>query len=233
LTKQRRIKIAMVIPALLIALGIVTFMFPAIHTTLEQREYNIRYDNVQGHLNGVNALAVSGDILYVLTNLSDCLVALDLEGKPIYTIYFRPSEAGINKMLLLEDGSLVIDHTGEEGFQRFKGGILIDVIKREHPDYDKFMDMFLYEKPELATNEAIDKFGREYFVDSTGTGVDIIDEQGNYRNFIVEPYPYWLFSFPFPSLIYLFVGLFIWSRLKKNLQEITKEREFVKPDDFA
>jgi len=232
MTKQNKIKLAMIVPALMILIGIIASVFPAIYTTLEHREYNLRYEHVQGHLNGVNALTVSGNILYVLTNQSDCLVAFDLEGNPRYTIYFKPSMNGINSMLLLEDGSLVID-TMESGIQHFKDGVLIEKIARDHPDYSKYMDMIVYEKTGFATNKAVDKDGTQYLVNLTGTGVDVIKVNSVERSFVVEPLPYWLLSFPFPSVAYIIVGLIMGYWLKRRLKALTHEREFVKPDDFA
>jgi hypothetical protein len=230
--KETKIKILMTITALMIAIGIAASTFPAIYTTLEHREYNIRYDHVQGHLNGIESVVVSGDTLFVLTNQSDCLIAFDLEGDPLYTIYFEPAESGINEMLLLDDGSLVIDASGV-GLLKFKDGVLIDHITRGHPDYDKYMDMMVFERPELATFEAEDQYGAQYTVNLTSTGVDVTRPNSVVRTLVVEPLPYWLLSFPFPSLVYIFGGLFIWSRLKKQLQSLRPERQFVKPDDFA
>jgi hypothetical protein len=229
---KHKIKLAMIVPALMILIGIIASVFPAIYTTLEHREYNLRYEHVQGHLNGVNSLAVSGNILYVLTNQSDCLVAFDLEGNPIYTIYFKPSMNGINSMLLLEDGSLVID-TMESGLQQFKDGVLIEKVTQDQPDYNMYIDMLVYEKTGFATNKAVDKDGTQYLVNLTGTGVDEIKVNSVERSFVVEPLPYWLLSFPFPSVAYIIVGLIMWYWLKRKLKSLTHEREFVKPDDFA
>jgi hypothetical protein len=200
---------------------------PEIFTILENREELKKYENVQGPLNDVTQVLYKDDVLYVLTSASECLIAFDLEGNALYTVYLFPGP-NINKMVFLSDGTMVIHNMGN-GYLKFLSGEYIGESKENTPEYDLAVSML--EKLNLeGLGEDTGPNGETYLA-SFGS-VFVKDSSGNLKEFASNKLLYSLTTYPFPSVLYIIIGAVILTLMRKKQIKDNEEHKYLGPDYY-